>query len=130
MKTREQLSQLIEDNNGEWEPEKGFIFRQDKEYGTMHIDWTSRVYTFQAFLMNAKEDMGGIHLCSVGDLENINYFIKFIKKIAEYTEYELKIDEAKTVQMPVSDKAKESKLAGKVEAYENLLINREINISK
>lgn len=131
MLTREQIKTNIEAGSGKWEPEKDFIFRMDDSDNTLHIDWITDVQKYQAFLVNSRgEDMGSIYLASMGELKNINYIIKFVKKISEYVGYDLNIDEAKTVQMPVRDKGEESRLAGKVEAYENLLLNREINISK
>jgi len=127
--TRQDIIANIEAGDGKWEPEKGLIFSTDRDL--IAVKWNSPTTIFGAFLMEHSEDnMGELHLSSAGDFKDLNGLIEFVKKVSRYVEYVLEIDNAKIVERPVRDVMAEANLAGKVEAYEKILINRDITVGK
>jgi len=127
--TRQTILANIEAGDGKWEPEKGLVF--SKDHTSIDVKWNSPTSIFGAFLMDsAGDDMGNFHFSSAGDFKDINGLIDFVKKVSRHTDYVLEIDNAKIVERPVTDARTEANLAGKVEAYEKILINRDITVGK
>lgn len=131
MLTKQELINHIQNSvNQSWEPEAGLKFTMQEDE-TVYVDWSGKNVNFRAFIMKHNGDaMGEFYLANAGNLRDTNDLILFIKKIAKHVGYELKIDEAQIVEKPVIDNKEESRLTGKVEAYEKILINRELTISK
>jgi hypothetical protein len=133
MLTREQLLKKIEEGGGSWEPEGSFKFYLDKRDGTtIYAEWTSELgYKYDAFWIRGHKENnpGEFYFNTTCGLSEGDSLIEFVKKLSYYTDYDLGLDGVTAVEKEVYNKEEESRLAGKVEAYENLLINREINIS-
>ena len=130
--TRQDIISNIEAGDGKWKPEKDLVFSIDSSSsGVIDVEWDSPTIKFKAFLMkHAGDDMGAFHFCTAGDFNDLNGLIEFVKKVSRHVEYVLEIDNAKIVERPVRDARAEANLAGKVEAYEKILINRDITVGK
>ena len=130
--TREIILANINAWDGKWEPEKGLVFSASGNSAVaIDVKWDSPAITYHAFLMeHAGDDMGAFHFSTAGDFKDFNGLITFVKKVSQYVEYVLEIDNAKIVERPVTDARVEANLAGKVEAYEKILINRDITVGK
>lgn len=131
--TRQELIDKIEGSiDRKWQPEEDIVFTVEGKDKTI---W-AKGFGFAVFQMeHGGDNMGDFHLSSCKEIKDFNDLILFIKKVSAHVGYDLKIDgytstPVEQVVVDKTDKIKESLLAGKVEAYENILIGRDITASE
>jgi hypothetical protein len=127
MLTRDDLLKRVKENGGEWEPEPGMIFKTDKSDETVHVrDEKTKMSAF--FMKHMGEDMAKFYISSSFNLEDLGNAIEFSRKLAKHVGFNLEVKGAETIEVvkEIKNEKEEARLGGMVQAYEKILIGREI----
>lgn len=127
--TRLELEKLIEENSGKWTSDQGIEFTQEDDR-TIHAESGG----MNGFIIhnNPPEDFHFSIGFRVFDEDKMSEFIQFVKDLATVFGITPKFPGMDSFEkvVKVTDNAAEERLSGKIEAYEKLLIGRDLTISK
>ncbi len=145
-RNREDIVKKVEESNGKWRPTKDIDFvssgGEDGTQGGLHALISVGDETFTFWCMAHHHDFTESIIWGNVELSKTSKLYEASKKLASFIG--LNLESGEVVEVPITEESaenpgkgygtepttNEAKLGGMVEAYEKILINREVTISR
>jgi hypothetical protein len=125
--TIKEIEQNIVNGDGKWAPKDDFVFTQEEGDETIHVKCARENEVGSGFLMShGNGDFGQFHIMGGFSLKDINKHNNFCQMLIDILDVPVSIGSVVSKEVKVTDQ----KILGMVEAYEKLLLGREMTLGK
>lgn len=126
---RQEVEEKITQGDGQWITEN-LVFTQDDD-GTIHAKWLDSSRKGQGFIVGKTNPPTDFHFTTSGGAKDFDDMVAFGKAVASVLGFRIALKEASeyTIVQKVPD-PEMPRVQGMVEAYEKILLGRDITASK